>query len=159
MREYLWPNFRKGFPDSSVGKECACSAGDPWFDSWVGKIPGEGIGYPLQYSWASLVTQLVKNPSAMQESWVRSLGSSREDPLKKRKVTHSSTLSWRIPWTVSMDPLGPKSQTQMRVSLSILEKKVWLRGQNYKNINASWSKFSVCFLELNLFDFAAPYKV
>ena len=101
---------REGFPDSSVGKEFACNAGDPQFDSWVrkirwrrdrlptavflgfpcgsagkesacnagdlGSIPGlgrsrgEGIGYPLQCSWASLVAQLVKNPPAMWETWV-----------------------------------------------------------------------------------------
>ena len=64
-----------------------------WEDS-----PREGIGYPLQYSWASLVTQLVKNLPAMQETWVRSLG--WEDPLEKGKATHSSILAWRIPWTV-----------------------------------------------------------
>ena len=53
----------------------------------------------LQYSWASLVAQLVKNPPAMWETWVRSLG--WEDPLEQGKATHSSVLSWRIPWTVS----------------------------------------------------------
>ena len=53
---------------------------------------------PLQYSWASLVAQLVKNPPAMRETWVRSLG--WEDPLEKGKATHSSILAWRIPWTV-----------------------------------------------------------
>ena len=58
----------------------------------------KGIGCPLQYSWASLVAQLVKNPPAMQEIWVQSLG--WEDPLKKGKTTHSSILAWRIPWTV-----------------------------------------------------------
>ena len=58
----------------------------------------EGIGYPLQYSWASLVAQLVKNPPAMQETWVQSLG--WKDPLEKGKATHSSILAWRIPWTV-----------------------------------------------------------
>ena len=58
----------------------------------------KGIHYPLQYSWASLVAQLVKNPPAMQEIWVLSLG--WEDPLEKGKVTHSSILVWRIPWTV-----------------------------------------------------------
>ena len=52
---------------------------------------GEGIGYPLQYSWASLVAQLVKNPLAMQETWVQSLGWGM--------VTHSSILAWRVPWT------------------------------------------------------------
>ena len=56
---------------------------------------GEGIGYPLQYSWASLVAQMVKNPSAMQETWVRSLG--WEDPLEEGMATHSSILAWRIP--------------------------------------------------------------
>ena len=60
--------------------------------------PGEGIGYPLQYSWASIVAQLLKNPPAMRETWVRSLG--WEDPLEKGKATHSSILAWRIPWTV-----------------------------------------------------------
>ena len=63
-----------GFPDSSVGKESACSVGDPSLIPGSGRSPGEGIGYPLQYSWASLVVQLVKNQPAMQETWVRSLG-------------------------------------------------------------------------------------
>ena len=58
------------------------------------KTPGEGIGYPLQYSWSSLVTQLVKNPPAMQETWVQPLD--WEDPLEKGMATHSSTLAWRI---------------------------------------------------------------
>ena len=56
------------------------------------------IGYPLQYSWASLVAQLVTNPSAMPETWVRSLG--WEDRLEKGKATHSSIPAWRIPWMV-----------------------------------------------------------
>ena len=60
----------EGFPDSSVDKESACNAGDPGSIPGSGRSPGEGIGYPLQYSWASLVTQLVKNPLAMQETWV-----------------------------------------------------------------------------------------
>ena len=53
------------FPDNSVGKESACNAGDPGLIPGSGRSPGEGIGYPLQYSWASLVAQLVKNPPAM----------------------------------------------------------------------------------------------
>ena len=64
----------------------------------LGRSAVEGIGYPLQYSWASLVAQLVKNPPAMRETWVQSLG--REDPLEKVKATHSSILAWRILWTV-----------------------------------------------------------
>ena len=60
----------EGFPGSSVGKETACNAGDPGLIPGSGRSPGEGIGYPLQYSWASLVAQLVKNLPAMQETWV-----------------------------------------------------------------------------------------
>ena len=56
--------FLLGFPDSSVGKESACNAGDPGSIPGSGRSPGEGIGYPLQYSQASLVAQLVKSPPA-----------------------------------------------------------------------------------------------
>ena len=87
-----------GFPHSSVGKESASNAGDPSLIPRSGRAPGEGIGYTLQYSWASLVAQMGKNPPAMQETWVRSLG--WEDPLEKGQATHSSILAWRIPWTV-----------------------------------------------------------
>ena len=83
-----------GFLDSSVGKESTCNAGDPGLIPGWGRSAGEGIGYPLQYSWASLVAQLVKNSPAMQETWVLSLG--WEDPLEKGKSTHSSILAWRI---------------------------------------------------------------
>ena len=83
-----------GFPDSSVGKESTCNAGDPGSTPGSGRFAGEGIGYPLQYSWASLVAQLVKNPRAMWETWVRSLG--WEDPLKG-VVTHFSIMACRIP--------------------------------------------------------------
>ena len=69
------------FPHSSAGKEPACNARDPSSIPGLGKSTGEGIGYPLQYSWASLVAQLVKNPPAMQETPVQFLG--REDPLEK----------------------------------------------------------------------------
>ena len=61
----------------------------------LGRSSGEGIDYPLQYSWASLVAQLVKNPSAMQETWVQSLG--WEDSLEKKKSMHYIILAWRIP--------------------------------------------------------------
>ena len=80
-----------GFPDSSVGKESTCNAGDPGLIPGSGRSSGEEIGYPLQYSWASLVAQLVKNLPAMQETWIQSLG--WEDPLEKRKATHSSILA------------------------------------------------------------------
>ena len=87
-----------GFPGSSAGKESACNAGDPSSIPGSGRSAGEGINYPLQYSWASLVAQLVKNLPAMWEMWVWSLG--WEDPLEKETASHSSTLDWRIPWTV-----------------------------------------------------------
>ena len=60
----------EGFPGSSAGKEFACKAGDPGLIPGSGKSPGEGIDCPLQYSWASLVAQLVKNLSVMWETWV-----------------------------------------------------------------------------------------
>ena len=59
-----------GFPDSSFGKESTCNAEDPSSIPGLGRSAGEEIGYPLQYSWASLVAQLVKNLSAMGETWV-----------------------------------------------------------------------------------------
>jgi len=65
-------------PYSSVGKEYACNAGDPSFIPELGRSAGEGIGYPLQYFWASLVAQLVKNPHAMQETWVGKIAWRRE---------------------------------------------------------------------------------
>ena len=82
------------FPDSSVGKESACNAGDSGSIPGSGRPAGEGIGYPLQHSWASLVTQLVRN-HPMRETWIQSLG--WEDPLEKGMATQSSILVWRIP--------------------------------------------------------------
>ena len=86
------------FPHSSVGKESACNTGDPGSIPGLGRCTREGIGYPFQYSWTFLVAQVVKNPPAVQETWVWSLG--WEDPLEKGKAIHSSILAWRIPWTV-----------------------------------------------------------
>ena len=63
----------RGFPHSSVGKESACNAGDPGSIPGSGRSAGEGIDYPLQYSWVSLVARLVKNLPAMWETWVQSL--------------------------------------------------------------------------------------
>ena len=87
-----------GFFYSSVGKESVCKSGDPSLISGSWRPIGDSIGYPLQYSWASLVAQLVKNPPAMWETWVWSLG--WEDPLEKGKPTHSSILGWRITCTL-----------------------------------------------------------
>ena len=60
----------KGFPDSSVGKESTCNAGDPSSIPGSGRYPGEGIDYSLQYSWSSLVAQQAKNLPALWETWV-----------------------------------------------------------------------------------------
>ena len=77
----------------------------------LGRSHGEAIGYPLQYSWASLVAQLVKNLPSMQETWFQSLG--WEDPLEEGMATHSSILTWRIPmdrgaWWAACSPWGHK---------------------------------------------------
>ena len=87
-----------GFPGSSTGKESAYNAGDSGLIPGLGRSTGEGVGYPLQYSWVSLVAQQVKNLLAMQETWVQSLG--WKYPLEKGKATHSSILGWIIPFTV-----------------------------------------------------------
>ena len=84
-----------GFPGSSAGKEFTRSTGDPGLIPGSGRSPGKGIGYPLQYSWAFLVSQTVKNLPAMWETCVQSLG--WEDPLEEGMATHSSILAWRIP--------------------------------------------------------------
>ena len=83
--------FLLGFPDNSVGKEPTCNAEDSGLIPGSGSSPGEGIDYPLQYSWASFVAQLAKNLPAMQKTWIQSLG--WEDPLEKGKATHSSILA------------------------------------------------------------------
>ena len=85
-----------GFPHNSVGKESSCNVGDLGSIPGWGSSPDEGKGYPLQYSWASLVAQAVKNPPAMLETWIQSLG--WEDSLDKEMATHSSILALRIPW-------------------------------------------------------------
>ena len=86
-----------GFFDNSVGKESSCNAGDPGLNPGSGRSAGEGIGYPPQYSWASLVAQLVKNAcSARDLGSIPGLGRS----LEMGKAIHSSILAWRIPWTV-----------------------------------------------------------
>ena len=105
----------KGFPGSSAGKESACKAGDPGLIPELGKSSGEGIDHPLQYSWASLVVQMVKNLTAMWETWVRSLG--WEGSLEEDMATHSSILAWRIPmdrgaWWATVHEVA-KSQTRL----------------------------------------------
>ena len=83
-----------GFPGSSAGKESTSNAGDPSSIPESERSPGEGIGYPLQYSWDSLVAQTVNNLPTVQETLVQSLV--WEDPLKEGMAAHSSILAWRI---------------------------------------------------------------
>ena len=80
-----------GFPNSSVGKESICNVGNPSSISGSGRSAGAGKSYPLRYSWASLVAQLVKNPPAIWATWVQSLG--WEDHLEKGRATHSNILA------------------------------------------------------------------
>ena len=93
-----------GFPGSSACKESACNAGDHHSIPRSGRAPGEGIGYPIQYSWASLVAQLVKNLPAMRKTWLRSLD--WEDPLVRRK---------RISTPVSLPGGSPQTEEPGRL--------------------------------------------
>ena len=102
-----------GFLGSSAGKESACNAGDLGLIPGSGRFPGKGIGYPLQYYWASLVAQMVKNPPAMQETLDQPLG--WEYPLEEDMATHSNILAGRIPmdrgaWWATVHGVA-KSQT------------------------------------------------
>ena len=90
-RDHLQTSPSKHLPDGSAGKESACNARDPGLIPGLGRSPGEGIGYPLQYSWAYLVAQLVNNLPAMWETWILSLG--WDDLLEKGKTPHSSILA------------------------------------------------------------------
>ena len=113
-----------GFPGSSVVKESTYSALEPASISRSGKSAGEGIGYPVQDSWASLVAQLVKNLPAVRETWVRSLG--WEDPLEEGVAAHSSILAWRIPidrgtWRATVHGVAESDMTeQLSISLFLL---------------------------------------
>ena len=95
------------FPHSSASKESICNAGDLGLIPGLVRSSGEVIGYLLQYSWASLVAQLVKNLPAMRETWVQSLG--WEDTLEKAMTIHFSILAWRISWIF---PYGRKRRTK-----------------------------------------------
>ena len=103
--------------DSSVGKESTCNAGDPGSIPGSGRSAEEGIGYPLQYSWASLVAQMVKNPPAMRETWVQPLG--WEDPLEKGKG-YPLKYSGLENSTECIGPGVTKSRTQLS-GFSLLE--------------------------------------
>ena len=122
------------FPGSSVGKESACNAGDPSSIPESGRSTGEGVGYPLQYSWASLVTQLVKNPPAMRETWVglklnfQNMKIMASGPITSRQIGKQWKQWWTLfswapkslqPWNSKM-LLGRKAMTNLD---SILESR------------------------------------
>ena len=104
-----------GFSGSSAGKESSCNAGDLGLNPGLESSPGDGIGYPLQYSWASLMAQMAKNTLAVWKSWVLSLD--WKDPLEEGMPLLSSILAWRIPmdretWWATVHGVA-KSQTQL----------------------------------------------
>ena len=120
---------------TSVGKESACNAGDPSLIPGLGRSSGEGIGYSRQYSWASLVAQMAKNPSAMWETWVPSLG--WEDPLEEGMATHYSFLPGESAQTEEPGRLqsmgsesdvteGLKTEQQGLLSFYLGQHRVWL---------------------------------
>ena len=94
-----------GFLGTSAGKESACNAGDPSSVPGSGRSSGDRIGYPHQYSWASLVAQMVKNLPAMQEMQVRSLG--QEDPLEKGMATTPVFLPGKFQGQMSLVGYSP----------------------------------------------------
>ena len=105
----------RDFPGSSSGEESACNVGDPGLVPGSRNSPGAGIGYPIQYVWASLVAQMVKNLPVMRETWIPSLG--WEDPLRESMATNSIILAWKIPmdrgtWRATVHGVS-KSWTQL----------------------------------------------
>ena len=110
---YCFKNIATQFTnnDKTYKNHCCLQCRRPQFDSWVWEIPWRRDRLPTPGSWASLVVQMVKNPHAMQETWVRFLG--WEDPLEEGMAAHSSILAWRIPWTE--EPGGLQSMGSQRV--------------------------------------------
>ena len=127
--KYLLLRRKKSFPYSSGGKESTCNAGDPSLIPGSGRSSGERIGYPLQYSWASLVAQMVNNPPTMQETWVRSLedssGGGHGNPLQYSCLENphgQRSLVGYSPWgRKESDTTKQLSPAQHRHSLVLLE--------------------------------------
>ena len=126
------------FPGSWAGKESACNARDTSSIPVLGRSPGEGIRYPLEYSWASLVAQMVKNSPAMQKAWVWSLG--WEDLLEEGMATHSSILAWR----------NPMGRGAWRATVhGITKSRMWLSTAQHSHLSSQWavSNYVTCFQE------------
>ena len=111
------------FPGSSAGKESACNAGDPGSTPGSGRSSGDGIGYPLQYSWTSLVVQMVKNPPTMWETWVQSL---------------SGNIPWRRAWQPTLVfLLGESPWTEEPGGLQSMGSQSWtLLSTQYNSLRA-----------------------
>ena len=142
----------KGFPESSVGKESTCNAGDSSSIPGLGRSTGEGIGYPLQCSWASPVAQLVKNPPVMLETWVQSLG--WDEPLEKGKATQSSILAWRIPSTVQSMGSQRVRQNWATFTSLLLETTLLLFLSLILTILSTWNQTVICLVVIGLFHLA-----
>ena len=129
-----WTRVRKVSwcsPGSPAAKESTCNAGDSSLIRGLGRFPREAIGYPLQYSLASLVVQMVKSPPVMWETRVQSVG--WEDPLEEGIATHSSILGWRIPmdrgaWRATVHGVTER-ETQLSDWAHSTHVKLWRRSQ------------------------------
>ena len=109
-----------------------------------GRSPGEGIGSPIPYSWASVVAQMVKNLRAMQQTWVRCRGC--EDPLEDGMAAHSnhsSVLAWRIPWTEEPGRLQSMETTYQCMKHKRWRFNPWVRKMPWKR---KWQSTPVFFL-------------
>ena len=134
------------FSGSSASKESACNAGDPISIPVWGRSPREGMGCLLQYSWASLVSKMVKNLPAIQNTWVQSLD--WEDPLEKGMATHSSILAWRILWTeepgklqsMGSQRLGHNWATKHSTAYSVYLTEDWIVLEKWwiRNAPCTW---------------------
>ena len=129
-----WFSLLQCFPGSSSGKESTCYVGDPGLIHGSGRSPREGIGYPLQYSWTSLVAQMVKKLPTMWETRVWSLA--WEDTLEEGMATHCSILAWAIPWTEEpggLQSMGvAKSDTTDGLTVSL--------SHIYSQYTTTWTK-------------------
>ena len=131
QKKRLWDT--QGFPHSSVGKESDCNAGDPGLIPGSGRSAGEGIGYPLQYSWASLVAQLVKNLPAMWEAWF--------DPwvvkIPWRRERLPTPVFWPREFHGLYSPWGHKESDMTEwLSVSSLTMRHILNEEFWKNANS-----------------------
>ena len=145
-----------GFSGGSDGKKSACNAGDLGSVPGLGRSPGEGIGYPLQYLWTSLVAQMVKNLPAMKETWIQSLG--WEDPMEEGMPSHPLFLPGEFHGQRSLagySPWGHKESNMtewLRTHTHTLNTKagLWmktLQGEAFSWVTAS-SKTHCVFLAL-----------